>query len=166
MAYTYVDEPEQAIAYADKVLRLSPHDPPSTWPTLYLAKAVALGILEHYEEALVWIARAEAAAPEEMRVIGFVRSALLALAGQEAEARATMERYLASDNAPIRTLPQWKARLQDVPPTSTTLADFIHAVAFRRFVFCSTGIAVVVVERLVRRWRGVRLAGSAGAVDH
>ena len=49
---------------------------------------------------------------------------------------------------------------------STTLADFIHAVAFRRFVFCSTGIAVVVVERLVRRWRGVRLAGSAGAVDH
>ena len=118
MAYTYVDEPEQAIAYADKVLRLSPHDPPSTWPTLYLAKAVALGILEHYEEALVWIARAEAAAPEEMRVIGFVRSALLALAGQEAEARATMERYLASDNAPIRTLPQWKARLQDVPPTS------------------------------------------------
>jgi hypothetical protein len=52
------------------------------------------------------------------------------------------------------------------PQSSTTLADFIHAVAFRRFVFCSTGIAVVVVERLVRRWRGVRLAGSAGAVDH
>ena len=27
MAYTYIGEPEQAIAYADKAMRLSPHDP-------------------------------------------------------------------------------------------------------------------------------------------
>ena len=110
LAYTYVGEPEQAIAYADKAMRLSPHDPASTWPTLYLAKAIAFGILQDYEEALVWIERAEAAAPE-MPLMGFVRSALLALAGQEAEARATMQRYLANDNAPIRTMSQWHARL-------------------------------------------------------
>ena len=30
LAYTYVGEPEQAIAYADKAMRLSPHDPVST----------------------------------------------------------------------------------------------------------------------------------------
>ena len=29
MAYTYIGEPEQAIAYADKAMRLSPHDPRS-----------------------------------------------------------------------------------------------------------------------------------------
>jgi adenylate cyclase len=114
LAYSYADEPEQAIDYADKAMRLSPHDPVSTWPTLYLAKAQAFGILQDYEEALVWIERAEAAAPEVL-IIGFMRSALLALAGQEAEARATMQRYLASDNAPIRTMSQWKARLQGVP---------------------------------------------------
>ena len=27
LAYTYIGEPEQAIAYADKAMRLSPHDP-------------------------------------------------------------------------------------------------------------------------------------------
>ena len=48
---------------------------------LYLAKAIAFGILQDYEQALVWIERAEAAAPEIV-VMGFVRSALLAIAGQ------------------------------------------------------------------------------------
>ena len=27
MAYNFIGEPEQAIAYADKAMRLSPHDP-------------------------------------------------------------------------------------------------------------------------------------------
>ncbi len=112
MAYTYVGEPEQAIAYADKAMRLSPHDPVST--PLYLAKAQAFGMLQDYEEALVWIERAEAAAPE-MLIMGFARSALLALAGHEDEARATMQRYLANDKAPIRTMSQWNARWQGVP---------------------------------------------------
>jgi tetratricopeptide (TPR) repeat protein len=111
LAYSYAGEPEQAIAYADKAIRLSPHDPLST--PIYLAKALAFGILQDYEEALVWIDRAEAASPEIL-LIGFVRSALLALAGQEADARAAMQRYLANDNAPIRTITQWKARRQGV----------------------------------------------------
>ncbi|MGL3111408.1 adenylate/guanylate cyclase domain-containing protein [Bradyrhizobium sp. BR 1432] len=112
LAYSYAGEPEQAIAYADKAMRLSPHDPFST--PLYLAKALAFSILQDYEEALVWIDRAEAASPEIL-LIGFVRSALLALAGKEADARAAMQRYLANDNAPIRTITQWKARRQGVP---------------------------------------------------
>jgi len=35
---------------------------------------------------------------------GWVRSALLAIAGQEDEARAAMQRYLANDKAPFRTM--------------------------------------------------------------
>jgi TolB-like protein/cytochrome c-type biogenesis protein CcmH/NrfG len=111
LAYAYVGEAEQAIAYADKVMRLSPQDPLSTWPILYLAKALAFGILQDYKEAIVWTERAEAAAPE-MQLLGLVRSALLALADREADARATMQRYLASDNAPVRTQTQWKALWQ------------------------------------------------------
>jgi TolB-like protein len=117
LAYNYAGEPEQAIAYADKAMRLSPHDPLSTWPTLYLAKVTAFGILQNYEEALVWTERGEAAAPE-MPLWEFGRSALLVLAGQEADARATMERYLASENAPIRTMSQWHARVGPLPSYS------------------------------------------------
>ncbi len=83
--------------------------PARQWPTLYLAKAIAFGMLQDHEQALVWIERAEAAAPEIL-VMGFVRSALLAMAGKEDEARAAMQRYLANDNAPIRTMSQWRAR--------------------------------------------------------
>src|SRR4051795_9123009 len=91
LAYNYAGEPERAIAYADKAMRLSP-----TWPTLYLAKATAFGILQNYEEALVWTERGEAAAPE-IPLWEFTRSALLALAGKEVDARAAMQRYLAND---------------------------------------------------------------------
>jgi hypothetical protein len=43
-----------------------------------------------------------------------MQSALLALAGQEADARATMQRYLASDDTAIRTITQWKAQWQGI----------------------------------------------------
>ena len=75
-------------------------------------RLIAFGILQDYEEALVWTERAEAAAPE-MPLWEFVRSALLALAGKEADARAAMQRYLANDNAPFRTMSQWHAQLED-----------------------------------------------------
>jgi adenylate cyclase len=113
-AYNFVGEPEQAIAYADKAMRLSPHIPGRVGPIFYLAKAITFGILQEHEQALVWIERAEAAAPE-MLVMGFFRSVLLAIAGQEAEARAAMQRYLANDNAPIRTMSQWHARQSGKP---------------------------------------------------
>jgi adenylate cyclase len=114
VAYNSIGEPEQAIAYADKAMRLSPHIPGRVGPMFYFAKAIAFGILQDYEQALVWIERAETAAPEIV-VMGFIRSALLALAGQGDEARETMKRYLANDNAPIRTMSQWRARFEGIP---------------------------------------------------
>ena len=112
MAYNRIAEPEQAIAYVDKAMRLSPHHPGLAGPMFYFAKAIAFGTLQDYEQALVWIERAETAAPEIV-FMGLVRSALLAIAGQEDEARAAMQRYLANDNAPIRTMSQWRARWAD-----------------------------------------------------
>ena len=75
----------------DKAMLLSPRDPVSRWPTLFLAKVNAFGILQNYEEALVWIERGEAATPE-MPLWDFMRSALLSLTGKEADARVAMQR--------------------------------------------------------------------------
>ena len=113
-AYNFVGEPEQAIAYADKAMRLSPIIPRRVGPVFYFAKAFAFGMLQDYEQALVWIERAEAAAPDIL-LMGFVRSAMLALAGKEDEALAAMQRYLANEDAPIRTMSQWRARWADKP---------------------------------------------------
>ena len=46
MAYNLIGEPEQAIAYVDKAMRLNPHAPAAIWPTLYLAKAIAFSMLK------------------------------------------------------------------------------------------------------------------------
>jgi hypothetical protein len=47
--------------------------------------------------------------PPEFLVVGLVRSVLLAVAGREDEAHATMQRYLANDKAPFRTMSEWRA---------------------------------------------------------
>jgi adenylate cyclase len=109
-AYNYAGEPEQAIAYADKAMLLSPRDPVSRRATLFFAKVNAFGILQNYEEALVWIERGEAATPE-IPLWDFMRSGLLFLTGKDADARAAMQRYLANDKAPFRTMSQRRAQL-------------------------------------------------------
>jgi tetratricopeptide (TPR) repeat protein len=129
MAYNFVGEPEQAIAYADKAMRLSPHVPGRVGPIFYFAKAFAFGILQDYEQALVWIERAEAAAPEIV-LMGFYRSAMLAMAGKEDEARAAMQRYLANDNAPFQTMAQWRARWADKPFPSYNPVVFARLLVF------------------------------------
>jgi adenylate cyclase len=108
MAYDFLGEPEHAIAYVDKAMRLSPHDPFSA--PLYWAKALAYAILQDYQEALVWTRRSEAGNPDSPNN-GLWRSGLLALAGQEADARATMQQYLANPKAPVRTITQWQSVL-------------------------------------------------------
>ncbi|MEH2544500.1 adenylate cyclase [Bradyrhizobium sp. AZCC 2262] len=131
LAYNFVGEPEQAIAYADKAMRLSPHVPLRAGPIFYFSKAFAFGMLQDYEQALVWIERAEAPAPDIL-LMGFVRSALLALAGKEDEARAAMQRYLANDNAPIRTLSQWHARQSGKQLPSYNPLALARLLTFRR----------------------------------
>jgi tetratricopeptide (TPR) repeat protein len=94
-------------------MQLSPHNPAQE-PALYFAKAIAFSQLQDNEQALLWIERAEASAPEFL-VAGLVRSVLLELAGREDEAHATMQRYLANDKAPFRTMSEWRARWAGLP---------------------------------------------------
>ena len=131
LAYVFIGQPEQAIAYADKAMRFSPHIPRRVGPILYFAKAFAFGILQDYEQALVWIERAEAAAPDIL-LMGFMRSAMLAMAGKEDEARAAMQRYLANDNAAIRTMSQWRARQLENPLPSYNPLVLARLLTFRK----------------------------------
>jgi adenylate cyclase len=103
--HVYLGEPELAIAEVDKAMQLSPHDPSAG--NFYFHNAMAYGMLEDYEQALTWLRRAVAAGPPDFRFQGFWQAPLLALAGHDAEARATMQGYLAG-NAPIRTIAQWQ----------------------------------------------------------
>ena len=64
--------------------------------------------------------------------MGYVRSALLALAGQEDEARATMQRYLANDKSPIRTMSQWHAREPGKPLPSYSPLTLARLLLWRK----------------------------------
>jgi class 3 adenylate cyclase/TolB-like protein/Tfp pilus assembly protein PilF len=101
--HNYLGEPELAIAEVDKAMRLSPHDPSAR--DFYFHNSMSYGMMEDYEQALTWMRRAYAVGPPDFPLQGFYQASLLALAGHDAEARATMERYLAG-NAPIRTVAQ------------------------------------------------------------
>jgi adenylate cyclase len=131
LAYNRIAEPEQAIAYADKAMRLSPHDPGLAGPMFHFAKALAFSMLQDHEQALVSIERAEVAAPEIV-FMGFFRSVLLAIAGQEAEARAAMQRYLANEHAPVRTMSQWHARQSEKPLPSYNPLVLARLLTFRK----------------------------------
>jgi len=102
-AHCYLGEPELSIAEIAKAMRLSPLDPRSR--EFYFNNAQAYGVLQDYEQALVWARRATATAPRDHRFPLFL--GLLTLAGHEGEAREIMRRYLAG-NPPIRTISQWQ----------------------------------------------------------
>src|ERR1700692_3395302 len=62
IASSYLGRPQKAIEYADKAMRLSPRD-----PLLYvfqLQKGFALALLHQDEQAIEWLRRAVAGAPQ------------------------------------------------------------------------------------------------------
>jgi adenylate cyclase len=73
----------------------------------------------HDDEALVWLRRAAAAAPETPIILAALTSQL-AQAGQDAEARATLARYLALPGTRTRTVAQWGY----VPDDNPAFAQF------------------------------------------
>ncbi|WP_310461561.1 tetratricopeptide repeat protein [Sphaerotilus sp.] len=58
------------------------------------------------EEAVLWLRRAVAAAPENPPAHAGLAS-ILALTGRDAEARTMLARYLALNNTHTRTIAQW-----------------------------------------------------------
>jgi TolB-like protein/DNA-binding winged helix-turn-helix (wHTH) protein/Tfp pilus assembly protein PilF len=108
----FLARPEQVLAYVDRGTRLSPRDPST--PIFLLFKGWANFQMGHDEEALVWLRRAAAAAPETPVILAAL-SSQLALAGQDAEAQATLTRYLALPGTRTRTVARWDYVPDDNP---------------------------------------------------
>jgi adenylate cyclase len=96
-AYLEAGQPEKAIDCVDKAIRLSPHD-----PDLYgslLTRAAALDVLGRDSEALDWVRRSLALAPE-FRSAQRREIAILEKLGRDAEAREAYQRYSAIPGGP------------------------------------------------------------------
>jgi TolB-like protein/DNA-binding winged helix-turn-helix (wHTH) protein/Flp pilus assembly protein TadD len=113
----FLARPEQILAYVDRGTRLSPRDPAT--PIFLLFKGWAYFLTGRDDEALVWLRRAAAASPETPVILAALASQL-ALAGQDAEARATLARYLALPATRTRTVAQWDY----VPDDNPAFAQF------------------------------------------
>jgi TolB-like protein len=105
--YFFLAQPERSIAYAERGLQLSPRDTEAS--TFVLFEGWAHFMLGHDQDALRWLRRAAAAAPRSPNVLAALAS-LLALSGDDAEARTTLARYLALPETRARTIAQWNYR--------------------------------------------------------
>jgi adenylate cyclase len=103
-SYREAGQPEKAVDCVDKAIRLSPHDP-SLWG-LFLTKAGALDALGRDSEALDWVRRSLALAPENESA---QRSEMVILEklGRDDEAREAYQRYSARPGVPPFSLCQF-----------------------------------------------------------
>jgi len=121
-SYLEADLPEKAIDCVDKAIRLSPRDPSLYGP--YLTKAGALDVLGRESEALDWVRRTLALAPEN-QTAQLMEIALLEILGRDGEAREAYQRYIAHPGTQIRTIADARAR-------GTTSSPALKAVLERR----------------------------------
>jgi len=112
-AYCFLGQPEKALDYSEKAMRLSPRD-----PYLYVfqfEKGFALSMLGKDDEALKWMSRSAAAAPD-WPLPQAMRASLLALTGHQAEAQDAMQRYLALPATTAKTIVQWREGVPSKSP--------------------------------------------------
>ena len=113
VASSFLGRPQEAVEYADKAIRLSPRDP--NLYSFYLDKGFALSLLGQDDQAINWLRRAVAAAPQ-WPLPQALLAAALSLTGQEAEARDVLKRYLSLSGTRARTIAQWRGQLPSNNP--------------------------------------------------
>jgi adenylate cyclase len=106
--YMRFGEFDKSFEYFDNAIRESPHDP---WLAhLYGGKAFASFGLKRYDRAVEWARKAIAVHRDYVQYIHATLVASLALAGDGAEAREALRRYLAlPSTGPLKTIAAWKA---------------------------------------------------------
>jgi len=105
-AYVMLGLPEKTIEYANRAMRLSPPDP--YLYVFYAIEGVGHAMLRQDDRAIACLRRAVANNPQFPTPLANL-AALLALSGQEAEARDVMNHYLAQRGTKIRTIARWRA---------------------------------------------------------
>jgi adenylate cyclase len=104
-ANNLLGRPEKGLEYADKAMRLSPRYAIA----FYGEKAWALLMLQRDDQAIEWMRRLLAVAPEDSIQQALLASAL-ALTGRQAEAREALQRYLSLKGTASKTIAQFRAR--------------------------------------------------------
>ena len=113
VASSFLGRPQEALDYADKAMRLSPRDP--NLYAFYLNKGFALSLLDQDDQAIGWLRRAVAAAPQWPLPQVLLAAALL-LTGHESEARDVLNRYLSLTWTRARTIAQFKEQMPSNNP--------------------------------------------------
>jgi TolB-like protein/DNA-binding winged helix-turn-helix (wHTH) protein len=105
LANNLMSRPDATLEIADRAIRLSPRDPGLYF--LYWSKGLAYSMLKEDPQAIEWLRRSVALAPQ-FRIAQRHLAAELALNGEEREAHEVLQHYL-SLNPPIRTIAQARA---------------------------------------------------------
>jgi TolB-like protein/Tfp pilus assembly protein PilF len=113
-AHLYLGRPQETIDYADKAMRLSPFDP--YLATFHLLRALGCFMLHQDDDAIASFRRAVADNPEYSQALAYL-AAVLAVTGQEAEARDALKRYFLVPNSNTRTIAQWRSVAYSGNPT-------------------------------------------------
>lgn len=113
VASSFLGRPQEALDYADKAMRLSPRDP--NLYAFYLNKGFALSLLDQDDQAIGWLRRAVAAAPQ-WPLPQVLLAAALSLTGHESEARDVLNRYLSLTWTRARTIAQFKEQMPSNNP--------------------------------------------------
>ena len=113
VASSFLGRPQEALDYADKAMRLSPRDP--NLYAFYLNKGFALSLLDQHDQAIGWLRRAVAAAPQ-WPLPQVLLAAALSLTGHEFEARDVLNRYLSLTWTRARTIGQFKEQMPSNNP--------------------------------------------------
>ena len=113
IASSFLGRPQKAVEYADKAIRLSPRDP--LLYVFHLEKGFALSLLHQDDQAIEWLGRAVAAAPQWPLPQALLASAL-AMTGHETDAGETLKRYLSLSGTRAKTIAQWKGQMPSDNP--------------------------------------------------
>jgi adenylate cyclase len=105
--YLALGQFEKSLEYFDNALRISPHDP--FLGVFYSGNASAHFGLKQYDQAIEWGRRSIAIDPNNNPSAHGDLVAALALTGRDAEARESLQRYLALPPVGPRTIAAWKA---------------------------------------------------------
>jgi TolB-like protein len=115
--------PEKTIEYASRARRLSPPDP--YLYVFYAQEALAHIMLHQDDRAVACLRRAVANNPKFPAPVAYL-AAVLALTGQEAEARETLKQYLSLRGTKARTIIPWKAMAYSDNPAYLAFRERIH----------------------------------------
>jgi TolB-like protein/Tfp pilus assembly protein PilF len=115
--------PEKTIEYAHRARRLSPPDP--YLYVFYAQEGLAHIMLHQDDRAVACLRRAVANNPKFPAPVAYLAAAL-ALTGQEAEARATLQQYLLLPGTRARTVAPWRAMAYSDNPAYVAFRERIH----------------------------------------